>query len=444
MNYLPNTEQDRQAMLAAIGVSSIEELFSDIPAGIRPKKAMAIPAGLAELEVKKVVTALSKKNGSLDDYVSFLGAGAYEHYIPSFVDQLLLRSEFYTAYTPYQPEISQGTLQSIYEYQTLICELTGMEVANASMYDGASALAEAALMACDRKSEVIISNAVHPEYRETLLTYAAGQGIEVKVVEHQQGVTPAVSFEPLLSKQTAALIVQYPNFFGNIEDLRSLAELAHANGALLVVAVVEPVALGILEAPGKCGADIVVGEGQSFGNSVSFGGPYLGFLAAREKYIRRMPGRIVGATVDTRSQRAYVLTLQAREQHIRREKATSNICSNEALCALAANMTLCALGKEGLKELARLNLQKAHYAFRQLTAVPGVEAVFNSPFFNEFVIRLNKDPEEVNKVLLQHKIFGGLPLKTYYHELEKAVLVCVTELRSKDDIDQLAARLGGM
>lgn len=444
MRYVPHTEQDRQAMLAAIGVSSVEELFSDIPESLRLKKPMAIPAGLSEPEVKKVVSSLSKKNETIDDYISFLGAGAYDHYIPSFVDQLLLRSEFYTAYTPYQPEISQGTLQSIYEYQTLICELTGMDVANASMYDGASALAEAAAMACDRKSQVVVSSAVHPEYRETLATYASGQGIEIRVAEHAGGVSPASSFEPLVSKDTGAIIVQYPNFFGNVEDLRSLADLAHANGALLVVAVVDPVSLGILESPGKCGADIVVGEGQSFGNSISFGGPYLGFFAAKEKYVRRMPGRIVGATIDNKGQKAFVLTLQAREQHIRREKATSNICSNEALCALAANMTLCALGKEGLREMANLSLQKAHYAFNKITSIPGVEPVFKAPFFKEFVVKLPKCPEEVNKELLKDKILGGLPLKRFYKDMDNAVLFCVTELRTKKEIDLLAARLGGM
>lgn len=444
MRYVPHTEKDKQAMLATIGVNSVEELFSDIPAGVRLQKPYDIPPGLSEPEVKKLVTSLSKKNKTLDDYISFLGAGAYEHYIPSFVDQLLLRSEFYTAYTPYQPEVSQGTLQSIYEFQTLICELTGMEVANASMYDGASALAEAVSMACDRKKQVVVSSAVHPEYRETVATYAYGLGIEVKVAEHQGGLSPVSIYEPLVSKETAAIVVQYPNFFGNVEDLRSLADFAHAHGALLIVAVVDPVSLGILEAPGKCGADIVVGEGQSFGNNVSFGGPHVGFFATREKFVRKMPGRIVGATVDSRGQKAFVLTLQAREQHIRREKATSNICSNQALNALACNMTLCALGKEGLREMANLCLQKAHYAFKKLTSLPGIEPVFNAPFFKEFVVKLPKDPEEVNKKLLEDKILGGLPLKRFYEGMDNAVLFCVTELRTKEEIDLLAERLGGM
>lgn len=445
MNYLPNTDRDRSAMLKAIGVGSIEELFGDIPESVRPQKPMAIPQGLSEYEVKKVVGGLSKKNKNLEDLSCFLGAGAYDHYIPSFVDQLLLRSEFYTAYTPYQPEISQGTLQAIFEYQTMICELTGMDISNASIYDGATAMTEAAIMACQRKkNEILISSAVHPEYREVLETYAKSLDITVKVADHVGGLSPVGSFEPLITDQTAAIIVQYPNFFGNVEDLRALADLAHDKGALLITTVVEPVALGILEAPGKCGADIVVGEGQSFGNSIGFGGPYLGFLAANEKFVRRMPGRIVGETVDNKGKRAFVLTLQAREQHIRREKATSNICSNQALCALATTMTLSALGKKGLREMAELNIQKAHYAYKKLTSLPNVEPVYNAPFFNEFVIRLKKDPEAVNEALLADNILGGLPLKRFYKGMENEVLVCVTELRTKEEIDYLAERLGGM
>jgi glycine dehydrogenase subunit 1 len=444
MNFLPNTDQDRAKMLKAVGVSDLEELFGDIPKSVRPKKPMSIPGGLSEYEVKKLVSSLSKKNQNLDDLTCYLGAGAYEHHIPSFVDQLLLRQEFYTAYTPYQPEISQGTLQAIFEYQTMICEITGLDAANASLYDGATAMAEAAIMACDRKKEVIISSAIHPEYREVLATYAGDVGIEIKVANHVDGLSPASSYQQHITKQTAAIIVQYPNFFGNIEDLRSLADLAHANKALFIVAVVEPVALGILEAPGMCGADIVVGEGQSFGNSLGFGGPYLGFLAVQEKLVRRMPGRIVGETVDNQGKRAFVLTLQAREQHIRREKASSNICSNQALSALACTMTLAALGKEGLREMAELSLQKAHYAFKKLTALPGVEPVFSAPFFNEFVIKLNKAPEVVNAALLKDKILGGLPLKRFFDDMDKEVLLCVTELRSKAEIDYLAERLGGI
>lgn len=447
MNYVPHTAKDRQEMLEAMGKSSVEELFHDIPSELRVQGELPIDGGLSEIELRRLLGGLANKNQSLDEFVSFLGAGVYEHYIPAFVDQLLLRSEFYTAYTPYQPEISQGTLQNIYEFQSAICELTGMDVANASMYDGASALAEAAVMASEqtRRKQFVISNAVHPEYRETVKTYTETQNLEGLSLAYQDGLTDLEAAKAAITDKTAALIVQYPNFFGNVEDLKALAEVAHEKGALLVVAVADPVALGILEAPGNLGADIVVGEGQSFGNPMSFGGPHVGFFAAREKYVRRMPGRIVGVTVDTRGQRAFVLTLQAREQHIRREKATSNICSNQALNALAVNMALSALGKHGLQQMANQCLQKAHYAFEKLTAIPGVEVAFpGKSFFKEFVIKLPKNPEEINQALLKDKIIGGLPLKGFYLELDNAVLVCVTELRTKEEIDLLADRLGGL
>lgn len=447
MNYVPHTEQDQQAMLKSVGKNSIEELYHDIPADLKLKRDLQVSGGLSEIELRRLLKGLADKNQHLDEFVSFLGAGAYDHYIPAFIDQLLLRSEFYTAYTPYQPEISQGTLQNIYEYQTMICELTGMDVSNASMYDGASALAEAAVMACEqtRRKEFVISDAVHPEYRETVQTYTESQNLTGKPVAFKDGVTDLEQVKALVNDKTAAVIVQYPNFFGNIEDLKGLAEIAHAQKALLVVVVADPVSLGILESPGALGADIVVGEGQSFGNPVSFGGPHIGFFAAREKYVRRMPGRIVGATVDSNGQRAFVLTLQAREQHIRREKATSNICSNQALNALAVNMALSAIGKQGLQEMAMQCLQKAHYAFNRLTALPGVEAAFpGKPFFKEFVIKLPQDPERVNEALFKEKIIPGLPLKRFYPELGNALLVCVTELRTKAEIDLLAERLGGL
>lgn len=447
MNYVPHTKKEQQEMLAAIGKQSIDELYQDIPADLKLKRDLQVAGGLSEIELRRLLGELAKKNQNLDDYVSFLGAGAYEHYIPAFIDQLLLRSEFYTAYTPYQPEISQGTLQNIYEFQTMICELTGMEVSNASMYDGASALAEAVVMACEqtRRKEFVIASAVHPEYRETVETYTKTQGLTGVALGYKDGVTDVSDAAGLVHDKTAALVVQYPNFFGNVEDLKALAEVAHAKGALLVVAVADPVSLGVLEAPGALGADIVVGEGQSFGNPVSFGGPHIGFFATKQKYVRRMPGRIVGATVDNRGQRAFVLTLQAREQHIRREKATSNICSNQALNALAVNMALSALGKEGLRDMAYQSLQKAHYAFNQLTAIPGVEPMFpGKPFFKEFVLKLPQDPEKVNEALLEHKIIGGLPLKRFYPELENGMLVCVTELRTKEEIDCFVERLGGL
>lgn len=442
MNYLPTTEQEKRAMLDAIGVESVEDLFSDIPESVRLKRALNLPEGLSEFEVRKAILNLVRKNRNTDELISFLGAGTYDHYLPSLVDHLLMRSEFYTAYTPYQPEISQGTLQSIYEFQTIVAELFGMDAANASVYDGATAMAEAVAMACDRKKEVVVAKAVHPEYKEVLETYAKGYGVTVKYADYnEKGLTPAANYEALLSKQTGAIIVQYPNFFGNVEDVKALADLAHANGALLIAVVPDIVSLGILEAPGHLGADIVVGEGQSVSVPMYFGGPHLGLMATTEKLVRKLPGRIVGATVDTNGERAYVLTLQAREQHIRRHRASSNICSNEGLCALACNMVLSTLGKKGLAEMATQSLQKAHYAFEKITAIPGVEAVFNTPFYDEFVVRYPKSAEVVNKRLLDHNILGGLSLRRFYPELENAALFCVTELRSKEDIDILAARL---
>jgi glycine dehydrogenase subunit 1 len=441
MNYLPTTEQEKKAMLDVIGVESVEELFKDIPQSVRLQRELNIPKGLSEYEVKKAMFKMAEKNRNMNDLVSFLGAGAYDHYAPTLVDSLMQRSEFYTAYTPYQPEISQGTLQSIYEFQTMVCELFAMDVANASVYDGANATVEAVAMACDRKKEVIVSKALHPEYRGALETYTKGYGVTVKYAELVDGLTPKESYEGLLSKDTGALVVQYPNFLGNIEDLQSLADLAHANGALLIVTVVDIASLGVLEAPGKLGADIVAGEGQSLSVPTSFGGPYLGLMATRDKLVRKLPGRIVGATVDTRGEKAYVLTLQAREQHIRRDKSSSNICSNEGLCALAFNMTLSTLGKKGLKEMGSMCLQKAHYAQERLSAIPGVEVAFKGYFYDEFVLRFSKSVEYVNKKLLENGILGGLNLKPFYPELGESALFCITELIDKEQIDMLAVRL---
>lgn len=443
MNYIPNTEEEQEKLLARIGVGSVEELFLDIPESLRLQRPLKVAGGLSEPELVKHVKALAKQNGDLDTYTSFLGAGAYEHFIPSFVDQILLRSEFYTAYTPYQPEISQGTLQAIYEYQTLVCELTGMDVANASMYDGASALAEAALMTCDatRRSKVLVSRTVHPEYREVLKTYLPHRGVELVEIPSLDGMTDLNKLEALLTPDIAGVLLQVPNFFGGIEAGENIAALAHAQGALCVVSV-NPVSLGLLKAPGDYGADIVVGEGQPFGNPLNFGGPYLGFLACREKFVRRMPGRIVGATKDKNGKKGYVLTLQAREQHIRREKATSNICSNEALCALAFTIHLSGLGKSGLKELAQQNLQKAHYAAGQISSLPGMKLAFSGPFFHEFVIESEIEPARLNRELLKDKIIGGLDLGRFYPELDHHLLFCVTETKTKAEIDRLVARMG--
>lgn len=443
MNFVPNTAGQRQQLLERIGVKSVDELFADVPANVRLQRPLAVEGGMAEQDLIRHVKHLAGRNASLEEYTSYLGAGAYEHHIPAFVDQLLLRQEFYTAYTPYQPEISQGTLQAIYEFQTLVCELTGMDAANASMYDGASALAEAALMSCDatRRRQVLVPQTVHPEYREVLQTYLHPRGIGIVDVPLKNGLTDMEALEKLLTENIAGVLVQSPNFLGQIEQAEEIGRLAHAKGALMVMAV-NPVSLGLIKSPGEAGADIVVGEGQVFGNPINFGGPYLGFMATRDKFVRRMPGRIVGATGDRNGKKGYVLTLQAREQHIRREKATSNICSNEALCALAFTIHLGALGKAGLKELANLNLQKAHYAAKQIAALPGMSLAFNGPFFHEFVIETKVDPAKINTKLLEDKIIGGLDLSRFYPEFNHHLLFCVTETKTKADIDRLVVRLG--
>lgn len=437
MNFLPHTEEDRQEMLKAIGVNSIAELFSDIPSNVLLNRPLDIPGPLSEMELTKHMQGLSRKNADLTDYVSFLGAGSYDHYIPSVIDHMLLRSEFYTAYTPYQPEISQGTLMAIFEYQTLICELTGMETSNASMYDGASAAAEAAMMACEsqKRKKIVVSSTVHPEYREVLKTYASGQSIEIVEVPFEKGTTDLDRLAHLVDENTAGVIIQQPNFFGALEKVQEISDLIHAKGALFIT-VADPISLAILKSPAAYGADIVVGEGQSLGNPVSFGGPQLGFFATSGKLIRRMPGRIVGQTLDTRGQRAFVLTLQAREQHIRREKATSNICSNEALCALAATIYLTMLGKNGLVEVAKLCVQKANYLKDQLKDA-GFEPGFEAPFFKEFVVKTNKPVDEINQALLSDKIIGGLNLEKFYPGLTDAMLLCVTEKRTQDEMTSL-------
>lgn len=445
MNYVPHSEQDRAEMLKTIGVNSIDDLFDDVPASVRLGRPLHLPGALSELELVRLMNELAAKNNNLDQYISFLGAGAYEHFIPSLVDHMLLRSEFYTAYTPYQPEISQGTLQAIFEYQSLICALTGMDVANASMYDGATAIAEAAIMANEqtRRKQVLVAANVHPDYRAVLRSYMHGHQVEVSEIPVADGVVDTAALKEMISDQTSCVIVQNPNFFGLIEKGEELAELAHQKGALFVVCA-DPVSLAILKAPGDYGADIVVGEGQSLGNPVSYGGPYLGFMACKEKFIRRMPGRIVGQTLDRNGKRGFVLTLQAREQHIRREKATSNICSNEALCALAATIYLVTVGKKGLKQVANLCLQKAHYAQKALTALPGVKPTFTGPFFQEFAVTTDKDPDQINRALLDRKIIGGLPLKHLYPELPQALLFCVTEVRTRAEIDLLVSEMEGL
>lgn len=444
-NYIPATPKEQEEMLKAIGFNSLDELFSDIPAQVKMTRPLNLPAPLDEISLSKTLQDLSNKNTNLEECICFLGAGAYDHYVPSVVKHLISRSEFYTAYTPYQAEISQGTLQAIFEYQTLICQLTGQEVSNASMYDGATAVTEAALMAIDtvKKQEILVSATVHPEYREVLKTYAKALKIKITEIGFQDGVTDLEELEAKVTGETAGVIIQSPNFFGCLEDIRAVEKIVHSTKALLITCV-DPLSLGILESPGTLGADIVVGEGQSLGNSLSFGGPYLGFLACSEKLKRRLPGRVVGQTVDREGRRGFVLTLQSREQHIRRAKATSNICSNQALNALAATIYLSYLGQDGLRKIGELCLQKSHYLARKLEKLPGYSLAFKAPFFKEFVVQCPKEPERLNKGLLAEKIIGGYSLQKTYPNLSQGWLLAVTEKRSKTEMDYFVERLGGI
>jgi len=428
-------------MLAAIGVKSTEELFRDVPKKHRFPK-LDLPPALTEMEAAAELEELAASNENLrGDLVSFLGAGAYNHYIPSVVDHILRRGEFYTAYTPYQPEISQGTLQAIFEYQSLMCALTGMEVSNASHYDGATAVAEAVSMAYaqfrGKRTKVVISPAVHPQYRETLRTYAQGMGLQLTGDDPSDVLISNLdSLISLIDANTALVIVQYPDFFGRIYDYTSLIEAAHAQGTLVCVAA-NPTALALLKTPGEMGADIVIGEGQPLGIPLAYGGPYLGFFTTRKQYIHKMAGRLVGETIDNRGQRAYVLTLTAREQHIKRERATSNICSNQGLMALAAAVYLSLVGKRGLRQVAELCYQRAHYAADQLGKIKGYGLQFPAPFFHEFVLRCPQPAAEINEHLLEHGILGGYDLGQDYPALNNHLLIAVTEMNSKEEIDAL-------
>lgn len=453
MSYIPHTDKDRYDMIKTIGIDSCEELFSDIPSSVRVKGGIELPEALSEMDLITHMQRLSQKNKNLQDhYISFLGAGAYEHFIPSVVSHVTGRSEFYTAYTPYQPELSQGILQAMFEYQSLICSMTGMDVANASLYDGATAVVEAVNLAIQvtKRDKVIVSGILHPEYIEVLRTYAKPSGLEIIQTDYVNGKTDTEQVKDLVDDKTACVIIQNPNFFGQLEDLSQIGETAHSKGSLFIT-VIYPISLGLLKLPGDCGADIVVGEGQSLGIPLSFGGPYLGIFACRSNLTRHIPGRVVGMTEDRLQRRGYVLTLQTREQHIRREKATSNICSNEALCALAASVYMTCLGKKGLKQVANLCLQKAHYLAGEISKIKGFKLKFTTSFFNEFVIMiegLNKKkalkPDEkltliegINKELLKENIVGGFPLGRFYPELADCLLFCVTEKRTKSQMDKL-------
>lgn len=434
--YIGNTNNDQEQMLKEMGYDSIESLFKSVPQSVKLKTNLDIPEAVSEMELVKQMKLLANKNGNLDDYTCFLGAGAYDHYIPAVIDHLISRQEFYTAYTPYQPEISQGTLQAIFEYQTLISELTGLPVANASLYDGATALTEAAIMACEatKRSEVIIASNTHPESIKVLKTYAQFRDITVTAVGYKDGQIGLDDLKNKINENTAAVIIQSPNFFGIIENIKDIADIAHENKSLLIVSA-DPISLALLKSPGELGADIAVGDGQSLGNSLSFGGPYLGFIAVTKKLMRKLPGRIVGETVDKDGNRGFVLTLQTREQHIRREKATSNICSNQSLNALTAAIYLTLMGKEGLKEVANLCVQKAHYTYNELIGTGKFSSVFSKPFFKEFTVKSDEDVASLNKDLLKCNIIGGYELSKDYPELENSWLVAVTEKRTKSEID---------
>lgn len=437
--YIPNTEADEKLMLGSIGAESIEDLFVDIPKSLRLDRKLNIPGPLSELELSAHMKDLSHANKSTEDLVCFLGAGAYDHYIPSIVRHLAMRSEFYTAYTPYQPEISQGTLQVIFEYQTMICKLTGMDVTNASMYDGATACVEAAMMAVEsaKRDSIIVSKTVHPEVRKVLKSYMRFRDVEVIEADMADGVTDAEKLKSLVGSNTAGVIVQNPNFFGIIEDLSEVEKIVHGNKSVLID-YVDPISLGILKSPAESGVDIVVGEGQSLGNSMSYGGPYLGFMATNTKLMRKMPGRIVGQSDDVDGKRAFVLTLQAREQHIRRYKATSNICSNQGLNALTAAIYMTTMGKKGIREVAEQSTKKAHYAMKQLTKSGRFKPLFDKPFFKEFAVTSATESNKINKELLKHNILGGYELEKEYHEFKNSLLLCVTEKRTKEQIDKLA------
>jgi len=438
MAYIPHTETERREMLDAIGMESMEQMYAELPEAARfPDLALPDPA--SEMEVIEELQLLSQANLHVRQASCFLGAGAYNHYVPSVVDHVLLRNEFYTAYTPYQPEVSQGTLQAIFEFQSLITFLTGMEVANASHYDGATSLAEAAILALNhhrgKRSKIVLSSGIHPQYREVLRTYLQGQQLEIVGDDSlEQDLTS------LVDANTSMIAVQYPDFIGNIQDMKALGDKAQAVGALLCV-VANPIALGMLKPPSEFGADIVVGEGQPLGIPLSFGGPYIGFFAAKQEYVRKIAGRLVGETVDSRGQRGYVMTLTPREQHIRRGRASSNICTNQGLMALAVTAYLSTVGRAGLKQVAELCYHKAHYAAQAIDQLDRYKLWNQGPFFHEFVVRCPRPVADINEALLDHDIIGGYDLGQDYPELEDHMLIAVTELNYKEEIDELVEAL---
>lgn len=444
LRYIPMTAEDKEEMFKTIGISHLESLFEDIPDEVRMTGDMSLPPALDETNMMKELNRLAGLNRHMKEYPSFLGAGVYEHYIPSVVNHMLLRSEFYTAYTPYQPEISQGELQGIFEFQTMIAELTGMDLANSSMYDGPTALAEAAMMSAGhtKKKKILVSETVHPESIQVLKTSAKGQNLEVIIVPEKDGHTDMDQLSSSYDSDVASVLVQSPNFFGQLEDLGAIEKIAHQEKSLFIVST-NPLSLGMIKPPGEFGADVVTGDAQPFGIPTQFGGPHCGFFAVTRKLMRKVPGRLVGQTEDIDGRRGFVLTLQAREQHIRRDKATSNICSNQALNALAASITMSALGKKGIREMAEQNMQKARYAKSALEK-QGLSIRYKGPFFNEFVIETPVTAVEASNRLLEEGIIGGLPLDRFFPERSHEMLVAVTEIRSKEDIDRFAEVMGGI
>jgi glycine dehydrogenase subunit 1 len=443
-HYLPLTDQDRQEMLAAIGAGSIEDLFKDIPEAVRFKGELDLPPAMSEPEVLRHLNSLADKNKHYQNAVSFMGAGIYDHFIPAVIRHITGRSEFYTSYTPYQPEVSQGMLQAIFEYQTMICQLTGMEVANASMYDGGTAVAEGAIMGCGatRRSKVLVSRSVSPFYRAVLQNYFNSRGLELAEIPLRDGCTDRDKLAEMLGDDVATVVLQQPNFFGMVENMSGIADLVHEQKAVFLVSV-DPISLGLLQTPAEYGADIVVGEGQCLGVPASFGGPALGIMAARDKFVRQMPGRIAGETVDSEGNRGFVLTLQTREQHIRREKAASNICSNEALVALAASVYLAAMGPQGIREVAEQCIQKTAYGREKITKISGFSLAFPGINFKEFAVKLPGDPTVLNRKLIEKNILGGVNLGLYYPELKNTMIFAFTEKRTREEIDTLVRELEG-
>jgi len=438
MQYLPLTPQDEKEILKRIGVPSFEELINEIiPKDLQHQDVCGLPNAVSEHEVRKLLADLARKNLNTGDYLTFMGAGIYDHYIPAIIDSLISRSEFYTAYTPYQAEVSQGTLQTIFEYQSVMCELTGMDVSNASMYDGGSALAEACHMACAIKgrNKVILSELIHPFYRRITETYTRECGVNIVTCPARDGVLDTDALASLIDNDTSCVCVAQPNFYGYLEKMSEIERLVHAQDTLFI-AISEPISLGVLAPPGEYGADIAVGEGQAFGIPQSFGGPLLGIFTAKKDFVRSLPGRIVGETTDIDGKRGFVLTLQTREQHIRREKATSNICTNEALCALSSLIYLCSLGKQGIIDVGNLCVAKSHYLFKKISELEGIKPAFNQEFFKEFVVETRKPAQDVAHALLKHNIYGGVPLSLFDKQNIHQMMIAVTEKRSKEELDR--------